>query len=168
MLPLMASVVTMRSREWATVLIAACIVAPQLLVAVVSPWIGRQAEKWGRWPLLLAGFAALAIRGAFFIFVASPYLLVAVQLLDGVSAAVIGVMLPLVVSDITRGTGRFNAALGVVGTAGAIGATLSTTLAGYLSDDFGSPLAFACLAGIAAAGALMVAGLMPETRPTRD
>jgi predicted MFS family arabinose efflux permease len=94
--------------------------------------------------------------------------LVAVQLLDGVSAAVIGVMLPLVVSDITRGTGRFNAALGVVGTAGAIGATLSTTLAGYLSDDFGSPLAFACLAGIAAAGALMVAGLMPETRPTRD
>jgi MFS family permease len=168
MLPLMASVVTMRSREWATVLIAACIVAPQLLVAVLSPWIGRQAEKWGRWPLLLVGFAALAIRGAFFIFVASPYLLVAVQLLDGVSAAVIGVMLPLVVSDITRGTGRFNAALGVVGTAGAIGATLSTTLAGYLSDDFGSPLAFACLAGIAAAGALMVAGLMPETRPTRD
>src|SRR5262249_26705934 len=75
MLPLMASVVTMRSREWATVLIAACIVAPQLLVAVLSPWVGRQAEKWGRWPLLLAGFGALAIRGAFFIFVTSPYLL---------------------------------------------------------------------------------------------
>lgn len=168
MLPLMASVVTMRSREWATVLIAACIVAPQLLVAVLSPWIGRRAEAWGRWPLLLAGFAALAIRGGFFIFVSSPYLLVAVQVLDGVSAAVMGVMLPLVVADTTRGTGRFNAALGVVGTAGAIGAALSTTLAGYISDDFGSRAAFICLAGIAAAGALMVAGLMPETRPTRD
>ena len=168
MLPLMASVVTMRSREWATVLIAACIVAPQLLVAVLSPWIGRQAETWGRWPLLLAGFGALAIRGAFFIFVTSPYLLVPVQLLDGISAAVMGVMLPLVVADTTRGTGHFNAALGVVGTAGAIGASLSTTLAGYASDSFGSPAAFVCLAGIAAASALMVAGLMPETRPTRD
>ncbi|MGH7123780.1 MAG: MFS transporter [Stellaceae bacterium] len=168
MLPLMASVVTMRSREWATVLIAACIVAPQLLVAVLSPWIGRQAEKWGRWPLLLAGFAALAIRGAFFIFVTSPYLLVPVQLLDGVSAAVMGVMLPLVVADTTRGSGHFNAALGVVGTAGAIGASLSTTLAGYVSDGFGNVAAFSCLAGIAAASALMVGGLMPETRPTQD
>lgn len=168
MLPLMASIVTMRSREWATVLIAACIVAPQLLVAVLSPWIGRQAEKWGRWPLLLVGFAALPIRGAFFVFVTSPYLLVPVQLLDGVSAAVLGVMLPLVVADTTRGTGRFNAALGVVGTASAIGAALSTTLAGYVSDIFGSPAAFVCLAGVAAAGALLVAGLMPETRPARD
>jgi len=167
MLPLMASVVTMRSREWATVLIAACIVAPQLLVAVLSPWVGRQAEKWGRRPLALVGFAALAFRGAFFVFVSSPYLLVAVQLLDGISAAVLGVMLPLVVADTTRGTGRFNAALGVIGTAGAIGAALSTTLAGYVSDDFGSRAAFICLAGIATAGALMVAGLMPETRPIR-
>ena len=168
MLPLMASVVTMRSGQWATVLIAACIVAPQLLVAVFSPWIGRQAEKWGRWPLLLAGFAALAIRGASFIFVTSPYLLVLVQLLDGVSAAVLGVMLPLVVADTTRGTGHFNAALGVVGTASAIGASLSTTLAGYASDTFGSTAAFTCLAAIAAASALMVAGLMPETRPAQE
>ena len=168
MLPLMASVVTMRSREWATVLIAACIVAPQLLVAVLSPWIGRQAETWGRWPLLLAGFGALAIRGAFFIFVTSPYLLVPVQLLDGVSAAVMGVMLPLVVADTTRGTGHFNAALGVVGTAGAIGASLSTTLAGYVSDDFGSVAAFACLAGVAAASAIAMAAFMPETRPTKN
>jgi MFS family permease len=168
MLPLMAGVVTMRSREWATVLIAACIVAPQILVAVVSPWVGRQAEKWGRRPLLLLGFAALPIRGAFFVFVTSPYLLVPVQVLDGISAAVMGVMLPLIVADVTRGSGRFNAALGVVGTAGAIGASLSPTLAGYVSDGFGSPAAFTCLAGIAAAGALMVAGLMPETRPAGD
>jgi MFS family permease len=167
MLPLMASVVTMRSSEWATVLIAACIVAPQLLVALLSPWVGRQAETWGRWPLLLAGFSALAIRGVFFIFVRSPYLLVTVQLLDGISAAVMGVMLPLVVADTTRGTGHFNAALGVVGTAGAIGASLSTTLAGYASDTFGNVAAFSCLAAIAATSALMVAGLMPETRSER-
>ena len=44
-----------------------------------------------------------------------PAIVVAVQLLDGVSAAVLGVMVPLIVADITRGTGRFNSSLGVVG-----------------------------------------------------
>ncbi len=63
MLPLMASVLTMRLGKWATVLIAACMVGPQLIVALFSPWVGRQAERWGRRPLLLAGFAALPVRG---------------------------------------------------------------------------------------------------------
>jgi hypothetical protein len=39
MLPLIGSVVTMHSAPWATLLIAACIVAPQLLVAALSPWV---------------------------------------------------------------------------------------------------------------------------------
>ena len=60
MLPLMASVVTTRSGEWATVLIAACIVVPQIVVALISPWVGHQAQIWGRRWFLLAAFAALA------------------------------------------------------------------------------------------------------------
>ena len=59
MLPLMGSVLTMRTSQWVTVLIGACLVGPQLVVAVFSPWVGRQAERWGRRPLLIAGFAAL-------------------------------------------------------------------------------------------------------------
>jgi len=80
MLPLMGSVVTMRSSQWATVLIAACIVVPQLVVAALSPWVGRRAESWGRRPLLLLGFAALPVRGILFATVKDPNLLVAVQL----------------------------------------------------------------------------------------
>ena len=74
MLPLMGSVLTMRSSGWATVLIAACIVVPQLIVAAVSPWIGQQARLWGRRPLLLIGFAALPIRGLLFATVTNPSL----------------------------------------------------------------------------------------------
>ena len=59
MLPLMASIVTMRSSAWATTLVAACIVVPQLVVAVFSPSVGRWAQRWGRRPMLLLGFAAL-------------------------------------------------------------------------------------------------------------
>ena len=168
MLPLVGSVVTMRSSQWATVIIAACIVVPQLVVATFSPWVGTQAHIWGRRPLLLIGFAALPIRGLLFATVTSPYLLLAVQLLDGITAAIFAVMVPLIVADLTRGTGRFNLGQGILGTATGIGASLSATLAGYMTDRFGSPVAFACLGMIAAAGFIVVWLLMPETRPADE
>ena len=167
MLPLMGSVLTTRSSQWATVLIAACIVGPQLVVAICSPWIGRKAQAWGRRPLLLAAFASLPLRGLLFATVPDPYLLVTAQLLDGISAAVLAVMVPLVIADVTRGTGHFNLGQGIVGTAVGIGASVSTTYAGYLSDHLGSPIAFLGLAMVAILGFFTLWALMPETRPRR-
>jgi MFS family permease len=168
MLPLMGSVLTMRSSQWATVLIAACIVVPQMLVAAAAPWVGTRAQRWGRRPLLLIGFAALPLRGLLFALLSSPVPLVFVQLLDGVTAAVFAVMVPLVIADLTRGTGHFNLGQGIVGTFIGIGASISSTLAGYLSDRFGSPWAFAGLASMGLAGFLAVLLLMPETRPVEE
>jgi MFS family permease len=168
MLPLMGSVLTTRLGQLAPVLIAACIVGPQLVVALFSPWVGRQAQRWGRRPLLIAGFAVLPIRGLLFAVVTDPYLLVAVQLLDGLTAGIFNVMVPLTVADLTRGTGRFNLTQGVVGTMMGMGASLSPSFAGYLSDTFGSPIAFLGLATIAAVGLATVGLLMPETRPAES
>jgi predicted MFS family arabinose efflux permease len=168
MLPLMGSVLTMRSSQLAPALIAACIVGPQILVALFSPWVGRKAEAWGRRPLLLVAFAALPLRGLFFATVTDPYTLVVVQLLDGVSAAVFAVMVPLVIADATRGTGHFNLGQGIVGTTIGIGASVSTTYAGYLSDHFGSPIAFLGLSGVALLGFVAMWAFMPETRPAPD
>jgi predicted MFS family arabinose efflux permease len=165
MLPLMAGVVTTRSSQWAPVLIAACIVVPQAIVALTSPSVGRFAQSWGRRPLLLLGFAALTMRGLLFATVSDPYLLVAVQAFDGVTAAVFSVMIPLIVADIAFGSGHFNLAQGIVGTATGIGASLSTVLAGYAADHFGSSVAFLGLAMIGAAALTMVWAVMPETRP---
>ena len=164
MLPLMAGVVTTRSSQWAPVLIAACIIVPQAIVALTSPSVGRKAQLWGRRPLLLLGFAALAVRGLLFATVSDPYLLVAVQVFDGITAAVFSVMVPLIVADVAFGSGHFNLAQGIVGTATGIGASLSTVLAGYVSDKFGSSTAFTGLAAVAAAGLAMVWFVMPETR----
>jgi MFS family permease len=165
MLPLMAGVVTTRSSKWATVLIAACIIVPQAIVALTSPSVGRKAQQWGRRPLLLVGFAALAIRGVLFAIVGDPYVLVAVQVFDGITAAVLSVMVPLIVADVTFGSGHFNLAQGIVGTATGIGASLSTVVAGYVSDQFGAGVAFTGLAAIAAAGLVLIWVAMPETRP---
>ena len=166
MLPLMAGVVTARSSQWATVLIAACIIVPQAIVALSSPSVGRKAQEWGRRPLLLIAFSALAIRGLLFATVRDPYLLVVVQVLDGITAAVFSVMVPLVVADVAYGTGHFNLAQGIVGTAVGIGASLSTVLAGYVSDKLGSSVAFMGLAGVAMFGLLLIWLVMPETRRT--
>jgi MFS family permease len=166
MLPIMAGVVTTRSAQWAPVLIAACIIVPQAIVALMSPSVGRKAQQWGRRPLLLIGFAALAIRGVLFATVRDPYLLVAVQVFDGITAAVFAVMVPLIVADVAFGSGHFNLAQGIVGTATGIGASLSTVLAGYASDKFGSSVAFMGLAGVAALGLAMIWLVMPETRRT--
>ena len=43
----MGSAMTMRSARWATILIAVCIVVPQLLVATLSPWVGRTGPIMG-------------------------------------------------------------------------------------------------------------------------
>lgn len=164
MLPLMAGVVTMRSSQWAPILIAACIIVPQAIVALASPSVGRKAQEWGRRPLLLLAFSALVIRGVLFATVHDPYLLVAVQVFDGITAAVFSVMVPLIVADVAFGSGHFNLAQGIVGTATGIGASLSTVLAGYVSDKLGSNIAFLGLAGVAAFGLLMILSIMPETR----
>jgi predicted MFS family arabinose efflux permease len=168
MLPLMAGAITMRSSDWATVLIAACIVVPQFVVTAVSPSIGVRARLWGRRPLLLIGFAALPIRGLLFATVTNPTLIVVVQVLDGVTAAVFAVMVPLIIADLTRGTGHFNLGQGIIGTATGIGASLSASLAGQVSDHFGSSAAFAGLASIAVVGLLAVSLFMPETRDAAE
>ena len=164
MLPLMAGVVTTRSSQWAPVLIAFCIVVPQAIVALMSPTVGNRAQAWGRRPLLLIGFSALAVRGLLFATVHDPFVLVFIQVFDGITAAVFAVLIPLTVADLAFGSGHFNLAQGIVGTATGIGASLSTVLAGYISDTFGSPVAFLALAGVAAFGLVAITLIMPETK----
>jgi MFS family permease len=164
MLPLAASVATMRASGGANAIIAACIVVPQVMVALLSPLVGRTAEAWGRRPVLVIGFAALPLRGVLLALAASPAWLVPIQALDGVSAAVFGVMLPLVAADITRRSGHFNLAMSAVGLAAGLGATVSTLVAGELADRSGTYAAFLALTGSGLAALALVWLAMPETR----
>jgi MFS family permease len=166
MLPLVGSAMAMRSSQWATALVAASIVVPQFVVAAISPRVGRLAQSWGRRPVLLLGFAALQLRGALLAATNDPYMIVAVQALDGVSAAVVGILVPLIIADITRGTARFNLTQGIVGSAAGIGATLSTIAAGYLADNFGMTMAFLGLAAMATCGFVLLLSAMPESKAT--
>lgn len=163
MLPLAAGQVTQRTAHWADLIIAACIVVPQVVVTVASPWIGSHAEKWGRRPILLLGWSALPARAMLLAFLPGPWLLIAGQSISGVSAAVFGVMMPLIAADLTRERGHFNLCLGVLGLCIFGGAAVSTTLAGWLADNASIPIAFLALATAGAAGTLLIVTAMPET-----
>jgi MFS family permease len=143
---------------------AACAITAQAVMVPTAALAGRRADVWGRKPLLLAAFAALALRGALYTVSDNPAWLLGVQLLDGVGAGLVGALFPVVVADLTRGSGHFNAAGGAVGTVHAVGGIVSGALAGEIVVLAGYQAAFLALAAIAVLGAALFWMAMPETR----
>jgi MFS family permease len=164
MLPILAGILAKRDPETAALVLSICILVPQFVVVAIAPWIGVKAQSWGRRPLLLLTFVALSARGAIFAVTSDPYLLVAAQLLDGISAASLGVLVPLIIADVTRGSGHFNFAQGLIGAAVGVGASFSTTLAGFIADTSGAAIAFLLLACVGVMGLVFVFAVVPETR----
>jgi MFS family permease len=96
---------------------------------------------------------------------------VSVQLLDGVGAGIFGALFPLVVADLTRGTGHFNVSQGAIATAAGLGGALSAVVSGFIVVSAGYSPAFLFLAAVAALGLTGFCALMPETlrdRPGRQ
>src|SRR6516164_8522330 len=166
MLPLVGERLAYRNGTGASFIISALIILPQIVVALSAPWVGQLAQTWGRRPSLLIGFSALAVRALLFALTIDPALLICIQLLDGVSASVLGVLTALIVADLTSKTGRFNLAQGFVGMLAGIGASLSTTFFGLIVGNFGSAIGFLSIA-VAALSTVFIAWLlMPETKPS--
>jgi MFS family permease len=168
LLPLVVETLVYEGERRSSLIVSALIILPQIIVALMAPWVGRRARSWGRRPLLLIGLGALPIRALLFASVDNPPLVVGFQLLDGISGAVLGVLTPLVIADLTSGTGRFNLAQGIIGTASGIGASLSTTLFGLVAVSLGRTAVFLSIASVALLAALVLGFLMPETRPSTD
>jgi predicted MFS family arabinose efflux permease len=163
MLPLVGQKLALADRDIGTALMSVCIVAAQIVMVPMAMLVGAKADRWGRKPLFLAGFAILPIRGVLYTLSDNAYWLVGVQLLDGVGAGIFGALFPLVVADLTRGTGRFNVSQGAIGTAQGIGASLSNTVAGFIIVWAGYSAAFLFLGGVAALAFLLYWLAMPET-----
>jgi MFS family permease len=165
MLPLAGESLIYQGESRASLIVSALIVLPQIVVAALAPWVGREANNLGRRPLLLIGFGALPVRALLFALIPEPQALLAFQLLDGVSGAVIGVLTALVIADLTNDTGRFNLAQGLVGTASGVGASLSTALFGVIAMSYGRTVVFLSIAASALVAVWILWILMPETRP---
>jgi predicted MFS family arabinose efflux permease len=168
MLPVVGAALVYDGESRSSLIIAALIILPQIIVALLAPYVGQQARRWGRRPLLIIGFGALPIRALLFASTKDPLFLLGLQLLDGISAAIVGVLTVLVTADLMHGTGRFNRAQGIIGTASGIGAALSTALFGLIAANFDWAATFLSIASVGFLGASIMWLLMPETRPSTE
>lgn len=156
----------MKCARWASphsssLLMSACIIIAQLVMIPLTTAHGRKL-------ISLAGFISLPIHGALFALSEQPSFPISVQILDGVGAALFGVLSVLVVADLTRGAGRFNITQGAIATATGIGASLSMVVAGEIVKYAGYHAAFLSLAAIATVALLVFWTLMPETKPAAN
>ena len=163
MLPQLGEMLSKGQPKTAAPFMSACIIVTQLVIAVNAGWIGKFAGSHGRKPLLIAGFAALPLRGVLYTLTHFTPALIAIQILDGVANAIFGVVSILVITDLTRGTGRFNLAAGALATMVGLGASLSTTLGGVLVQRISFNGSFLGLAAVAAVAVTLLIVGVPET-----
>ena len=168
MLPLVGQRLAAGHPRKSSLWMAACIITAQVVMIPIAALSGRLAGSWGRKRTFLAAMCVLPIRGVLYTLTDNPLCLVTVQILDGVGAAAFGVISVLVVSDLTRNTGRFNFALGTVLGAAGLGAAISNILAGDIANKAGYNFAFLFLSTIAAIAIVIFWCFMPETLPNKE
>ena len=164
LLPLVGQKLAVQFPDEATAMMSFCMVAAQGVMLPIAVLVGRRADAWGRRPLFLVAFAVLPVLATLYPLSDNAFWLIGVQLLDGIGAGIYQALTPLIISDIMRGTGRFNLAQGAVATTMGIGASVSGLAAGVMVDHFGYSVSFLAFSAAAAVAFLVFFGFMPETR----
>jgi MFS family permease len=143
--------------------VAAVVLMAQAVMIPVALAAGVLCDRWGRKWVFGIGFVVLPVRIFLYSLTQSPWMLVALQALDGIGAGIYGVVIVAICADLTRGKGGFNALSGMVATALAVGGVVGPLGAGFLAEHLGYNGFFYVFAGIAAVAAVLFLALMPET-----
>lgn len=146
----------------ATFWLAAYVIVAQGTMIPIALWAGSLADRRGRRHLLFGAFAAQAVRAVISGVLANPYWLLPAEICDGVASGLLGVAIPVVVADLTWGSGRTQTALGSVNMVQGIGTALSGALGGFLAFYLGWTGAFTALA-VPPLAAILVAFWLEET-----
>jgi MFS family permease len=155
MLPLLGQALVARGATQAGAYTAATIVIAQFTMIAMALAAAHVAQRRGYWIVFVCALVALPLRGALAASALGTWVLVPVQILDGVGAGLLGVAVPGLVARILAGTGHVNAGLGAVMTLQGIGAAFSTTIAGIVAERLGYSAAFLTLGAIAVLALLL-------------
>lgn len=162
MLPMAGQYIVSANKVDASVYMSACIVIAQLFMVPTAAWCSQKATNGRKW-LMLVCFAVLPIRGLLYTLSANPFFITSVQVLDGISAGIFGVVSILIVADLTKGSGHFNLANGILITAIGLGASFSNVAAGYIANIFSFKITFLFLSAVAALAFMICLLFMKET-----
>ena len=162
MLPLAGQKMGLADGKNSSLYLSAAIVIAQGVMAFVAAISGRRAEK-GRKKIMLVAFMLLPIRAGLFAFLDDPYILTAIQILDGIGAGIFGVVSILMIADLSQGTGRFNLLQGFVYSAIGLAASISSVIGGLIVKWGGYPTGFGSFAVLGIIGLLFFWKFVPET-----
>jgi MFS family permease len=148
------------------VLSYAFVVSMIVWMLVVRP-AGRWADRIGRRPLLLAGWAVMALRLALVAAASEPWQVLIIQVLDGLANGLFAVLAAAWVTDRLADPRRVGEAQVLVGSCLVLGSAVGPLLAGLIVEPLGYRTTFALLAGVGAAATLLVVARVPEALPAR-
>ncbi len=123
------------------------VTAPSLMVAILAPFAGAMADRFGRRPQLIAGVALFAIAGTAGLYLPTLHLILASRLMLGVSVALIMTAQTALIGDYFHGAAR-GKFMGLQIAATNFGGLIFLVLAGWLAAA--SPLGPFAIYGIAA------------------
>jgi MFS family permease len=106
-----------------------------LASALISPYWGSLADKYGRKPMILRSGFSLAILYGLTYFVRNPYELLAVRVLQGLLAGFVPSSIALIATNTPEKHVGYS--LGVISTAGAAGSIMGPLIGGVSSRFFG-------------------------------
>ncbi|MDP4026424.1 MFS transporter [Methylobacterium sp. NEAU 140] len=151
----------------ATTWTARYVMVAQLVMVPVALLAGSMADRRGRRQLLMVAFAVLPVRAVMSGLIDDPWWLIAAEVLDGVASGIVGVAVPVVVADLTWGSGRTQTALGSVNAVQGVGGALSAWYGGLAYSVFGWTGAFLSLGVPALAALALVIWLDATPEPGR-
>ena len=166
MLPLLGQKISVHDPRNSSVYLSICIIIAQAVMVVVAWIIGKNADM-SRKKLFMLAFIILPIRPILFSLIEHPYVLTGIQVLDGLTAGVYGVLIILMMADLSKGTGRFNLLQGAVYCALGVGMALSTFVTGKVSEAYGFNNGFRFLAAISIVACLFFTFFVKETKENK-
>lgn len=164
-LSLVAQILAIKDPKNGALLIAACMIIAELTMVFVAYVMSKIVNRFNRKTLFLTAFIILTIRALLYTLVDNSYLLLLIQVLDGIAAGILGVMGTLINSDLALNTGRFNLIQAFGGMSNSIGESLSLLSAGLLASSFGFNVSFLFLVATGILGSAFFSIFMPETKP---
>jgi len=127
------------------------------------PYFGRQSDKKGRKPFIVAGLCAYTMVSLSFILANDVETLIGIRFIQGIASAMIMPAVQAYVGDITP-VGREGFTMGLFNMSMFMGLSLGPLIGGVINDSFSLDTSFASMGFLALAGLFLSLFLLPPTK----
>ncbi len=93
---------------------AATVIISQAVMIPVAIGVAGRIERYGYWRLIMLALLIMPVRAALAASTDAPLMMIPVQILDGLAAGILGVVVPSFIVVLLRGSGHVNAGQSVV------------------------------------------------------